>query len=102
MIHVRVLRDVATAALALGHEDFFAAKLRLGGLAAIEAAEVERYAESQAWWPATGEKLAPEEWASVRALASGETTGISYEDSRGKWHDEVSSGGDRPETEVKG
>jgi hypothetical protein len=32
----------------------------------------------------------------------GETTAISWEDQRGKWHDETSSGSDRPETEVKG
>jgi len=32
----------------------------------------------------------------------GETTGISYEDKEGRWHDEVSSGSDRPETDVNG
>jgi hypothetical protein len=42
------------------------------------------------------------ERAAHEQLAPGETTGISYEDSRGRWHDEVSSGSDRPETEVKG
>ena len=30
----------------------------------------------------------------------GETTGISYEDQDGCWHDEVSAGNDRPETGV--
>lgn len=30
----------------------------------------------------------------------GETAGISYEDERGRWHDEVASGDDRPETDV--
>ena len=34
--------------------------------------------------------------------APGETTGISYEDRDGHWHDEVSVGNDRPETYVKG
>ena len=34
----------------------------------------ERYAESKAWWHATGKRLAPGEWASVRALVSGETS----------------------------
>jgi hypothetical protein len=34
--------------------------------------------------------------------APGETTGISYEDKAGRWHDEVSSGDDRPQTSVKG
>jgi len=32
----------------------------------------------------------------------GETTEISYEDDKGHWHDEVSPGDDRPETDVKG
>jgi hypothetical protein len=34
----------------------------------------ERYAESNAWWHATGKKRAPEEWASARALVNGETS----------------------------
>jgi PAS domain S-box-containing protein len=34
----------------------------------------ERYAESKGWWHATGKRVAPEEWASVRALANGETS----------------------------
>jgi len=33
---------------------------------------------------------------------AGATTGISYEDKQGHWHDEVARGDDRPETEVKG
>jgi hypothetical protein len=33
---------------------------------------------------------------------AGETTGISYEDAQGRWHDEVADGGDRPSTEVEG
>jgi hypothetical protein len=32
---------------------------------------------------------------------SGATTGIQYEDEQGRWHAEVSSGDDRPETEVE-
>jgi hypothetical protein len=32
---------------------------------------------------------------------SGATTGISWEDAQGHWHNEVSEGGDRPETEVR-
>ena len=35
-------------------------------------------------------------------VVPGITTGISYEDKSGKWHDELSKGDDRPETEVKG
>ncbi len=34
--------------------------------------------------------------------APGETTGISYEDKAGRWHDEVLPDDDRPETSVKG
>jgi two-component system NarL family sensor kinase len=34
----------------------------------------ERYAESKGWWPATGRRLAPDEWASARALSTGEIT----------------------------
>ena len=33
---------------------------------------------------------------------AGEETEISYEDKTGHWHDERSSGDDRPQTEVKG
>jgi len=44
-------------------------------------------------------------YAAARRAASeqmrpGETAGISWEDDRGRWHDEISSGDDRPETEV--
>ena len=31
----------------------------------------------------------------------GDTTGIEYEDRSGRWHGEVSSGDDRPQTEVE-
>jgi two-component system, NarL family, sensor kinase len=34
----------------------------------------ERYAESKGWWHAAGTRLAPEEWASVRALVKGEAS----------------------------
>jgi two-component system, NarL family, sensor kinase len=34
----------------------------------------ERYAESKAWWHATGKRLQPEEWASVRACVNGDTS----------------------------
>ena len=34
----------------------------------------ERYAESKAWWHATGKRLEPEEWASVRACVNGEAS----------------------------
>jgi Uncharacterized protein conserved in bacteria (DUF2188) len=44
---------------------------------------------------------AAERAAKLQAL-SGEATDISYEDKDGRWHQEFSSGKDRPETDVKG
>jgi hypothetical protein len=41
------------------------------------------------------------EQAAREQMVAGQTTGISYEDSEGRWHDEVSEGDDRPETGVK-
>ena len=35
-------------------------------------------------------------------VVPGEATGIEYEDKDSHWHEEESSGKDRPETEVKG
>jgi hypothetical protein len=32
----------------------------------------------------------------------GETTDISWEDEKGRWHDETARGDDRPSTEVEG
>ena len=32
----------------------------------------------------------------------GNTTAISYEDEKGQWHEELSKGDDRPETDVEG
>jgi hypothetical protein len=42
------------------------------------------------------------ERAAKEQLAPGESTPISWEDSKGRWHDEVSAGNDRPETDVEG
>jgi hypothetical protein len=42
------------------------------------------------------------ERAAKEQVVGGETTGISYEDKTGHWHDELSAGGDRPETDVEG
>jgi hypothetical protein len=46
-------------------------------------------------------RAAAERAAKEQAVA-GDTTGISYEDKEGLWHDEVSAGDDRPETDVEG
>ncbi len=40
--------------------------------------------------------------AAKEQLVPGDTTDISYEDNDGRWRGEVSPGGDRPETDVKG
>jgi len=42
------------------------------------------------------------EHAAREQIVPGETTPISYEDKEGRWHDEVSVGRDRPETDVTG
>jgi hypothetical protein len=42
------------------------------------------------------------ERAAKEQVLKGETTEISYEDQDGRWHDEMSAGDDRPETDVKG
>jgi hypothetical protein len=42
------------------------------------------------------------ERAAREQLVPGDTTGISYEDKDGRWHDEVSAGRDRPVTDVEG
>ncbi|MBV8752560.1 MAG: DUF2188 domain-containing protein [Hyphomicrobiales bacterium] len=42
------------------------------------------------------------ERAAQEQHVAGATTGISYEDKQGHWHNEVARGDDRPETEVKG
>jgi len=42
------------------------------------------------------------EHAAREQVVPGATTGISYEDKDGRWHDEVARGDDRPDTEVQG
>jgi hypothetical protein len=42
------------------------------------------------------------ERAAKEQVVPGSTTGISYEDEKGHWHDELSQGGDRPQTDVTG
>ena len=36
----------------------------------------------------------------LEQMRPGETAGISWEDERGRWHDEVSPGDDRPDVEI--
>lgn len=42
------------------------------------------------------------ERAAKEQVAPGSTVGIDYEDKKGHWHKELSSGDDRPETDVEG
>ena len=39
--------------------------------------------------------------ASQRQQLAGESEAIQYQDSKGEWHQELASGGDRPETDVE-
>jgi len=39
--------------------------------------------------------------AAIEQMRPGQTVGISWEDERGRWHDEISPGDDRPEVEVR-
>jgi hypothetical protein len=34
-------------------------------------------------------------------MRPGQTVGISWEDERGRWHDEIASGDDRPEVDIR-
>jgi hypothetical protein len=40
--------------------------------------------------------------AAAEQAVAGETTGITYEDKDGRWHEELSRGDDRPEADVEG
>jgi len=42
------------------------------------------------------------ERAAREQVVPGNTTGITYEDKEGQWHNEVAKGDDRPETDVQG
>src|SRR5262245_22437828 len=53
-------------------------------------------------FPTHGAARRAAEQAAREQLAPGQTTDIEYEDEKGRWHEERSSGRDRPDTEVKG
>ena len=42
--------------------------------ASMVAPGAERYARAKGWWHDTGKRIAPEEWASVRAVTQGQTS----------------------------
>lgn len=37
----------------------------------------------------------------IEQMRPGQTVGISWEDERGRWHDEIASGDDRPEVDIR-
>jgi hypothetical protein len=53
-------------------------------------------------FPSHDEARSAAERAASEQIVPGDATAISWEDKKGHWHDEVSEGGDRPETDVKG
>jgi hypothetical protein len=53
-------------------------------------------------FPSHDEARRAAERAAKEQTTPGDATGISYEDKDGKWHSELSAGGDRPNTSVKG
>ncbi len=53
-------------------------------------------------YPTHDAALAAARRAAREQTAPGETTGISWEDETGRWHEETADGADRPTTEVKG
>jgi hypothetical protein len=37
----------------------------------------------------------------IEQMRPGQTVGISWEDTKGRWHDEISSGDDRPQVDIR-
>jgi len=52
-------------------------------------------------FPTHGEALEAARRAAAEQRVPGQTEAIEYEDANGKWHSEVASGRDRPETDVE-
>jgi Uncharacterized protein conserved in bacteria (DUF2188) len=52
-------------------------------------------------YPSHDGALAAAKRAAAEQQIGGESTDISYEDSRGRWHVETAKGGDRPDTDVE-
>ena len=51
-------------------------------------------------YPTHDAALAAAQRVASEQQVAGETTGISYEDARGQWREELSPGDDRPEVQV--
>ena len=52
-------------------------------------------------FPSHNEALEAARRAAAEQRVAGQTEAIEYEDENGKWHREVASGRDRPDTEVE-
>jgi len=52
-------------------------------------------------FPTHGEALEAARRAAAEQRVPGQTETIEYEDANGRWHTEVASGRDRPETDVE-
>jgi len=52
-------------------------------------------------FPTHGEALEAARRAAAEQRVPGQTEAIEYEDAKGRWHTEVASGRDRPETDVE-
>jgi hypothetical protein len=52
-------------------------------------------------FPSHDEALDAAKRAAAEQEVPGETEGIEYQDEKGRWHEEVAQGSDRPDTEVK-
>lgn len=53
-------------------------------------------------FPTHDDAVRAAERAAGEQQIAGKSDGIEYEDSSGKWHEELSDGRDRPQTEVSG
>ena len=51
-------------------------------------------------FPSHAAALEAAKLAAQRQRTTGEPSGISYQDEKGQWHDEVAPGDDRPTTDV--
>ncbi|HQR88009.1 MAG: hypothetical protein B7Z44_17190 [Caulobacter sp. 12-67-6] len=51
-------------------------------------------------YPSHDAALAAAQRAAAEQQVAGETTGISYEDAKGQWREEIAAGDDRPTTHV--
>jgi hypothetical protein len=53
-------------------------------------------------FPTHDEARQAAERAATEQRAPGETEDIQYQDTAGRWHDEIAKGNDRPDTDVDG